>query len=80
MQKLYCDNCSNYLMGGDGECHDCPCGWKQPIKSKKDHSMSDDDKLVLATFLGEPWAAFEYHCEQSGNDAQAIYESLGGED
>lgn len=30
MKKLYCGACGNYLMGGDGECHDCRCGWKQP--------------------------------------------------
>ena len=25
--------CGNYLMGGDGECHDCIVfGWKQPNK------------------------------------------------
>lgn len=29
MQRLYCPKCSNYLMGSDGECHDCPCGWRQ---------------------------------------------------
>lgn len=26
---LYCPNCGNYLIAGDGECHDCHCGWKQ---------------------------------------------------
>ena len=31
MKKLYCHECSNYLMGGDGECHDCGCGWKQAV-------------------------------------------------
>ena len=30
MKYIYCDDCSNYLMGSDGECHDCSCGWKQP--------------------------------------------------
>lgn len=30
MKSLYCGDCSNYLMGGDGECHDYSCGWKQP--------------------------------------------------
>lgn len=37
MKKLYCADCGNYLMAGDGECHDCPCGWKQP-----EHNMSLD--------------------------------------
>jgi len=27
--KLYCPECGAYLEGGDGECHDCACGWKQ---------------------------------------------------
>lgn len=30
MKLLYCPSCSNYLMASDGDCHDCPCGWKQP--------------------------------------------------
>lgn len=30
MTKLYCPECGNYLEGGDGENHDCWCGWKQP--------------------------------------------------
>ncbi|GAC1605796.1 MAG: hypothetical protein NVS3B3_04350 [Aquirhabdus sp.] len=30
-KSLYCPNCSEYLEGGDGECHDClHCGWQQP--------------------------------------------------
>jgi hypothetical protein len=29
MSKLYCPECGEYLMAGDGECHDCRCGWKQ---------------------------------------------------
>lgn len=35
MQKLYCPVCLNYLMVGTGECIDCPCGWKQPVKSEE---------------------------------------------
>lgn len=31
--KLYCGDCGDYLMAGDGECHDCSCGWKQPVKN-----------------------------------------------
>lgn len=30
MKLLYCRDCGSYLMAGDGECHDCHCGWKQP--------------------------------------------------
>lgn len=32
MKRLYCGDCGNYLMGSDGECHDCGCGWKQPVE------------------------------------------------
>lgn len=32
MKLLYCPECQNYLEGGDGECHDCSCGWKQPCE------------------------------------------------
>lgn len=35
MKKLYCPECSAYLEGGDGECKDCHCGWKQPIDAVK---------------------------------------------
>lgn len=34
-EKLYCPECSNYLMAGDGKCHDCPCGWKQFVPAPK---------------------------------------------
>ncbi|EOH1034833.1 hypothetical protein ACLMYS_003806 [Salmonella enterica] len=30
MTKLYCPQCNNYLMGSDGNNHDCLCGWEQP--------------------------------------------------
>jgi len=33
MSQLYCVECQNYLMGSDGECHDCSCGWKQPVET-----------------------------------------------
>jgi len=36
MSQLYCGACQNYLMGSDGECHDCSCGWKQPIESRNE--------------------------------------------
>jgi hypothetical protein len=34
MSKLYCPECGEYLMAGDGECHDCHCGWKQYVPRK----------------------------------------------
>lgn len=33
MSQLYCGDCQNYLMGSDGQCHDCGCGWKQPVET-----------------------------------------------
>lgn len=42
---LYCLVCSNYLMGGDGECHDCiVCGWKQPVikGEENDNEYTDE--------------------------------------
>lgn len=39
MQLLYCPDCNNYLMAGDGECHDCHCGWKQPTNDSEDDTM-----------------------------------------
>lgn len=41
--------------------------------------MSEDDKRVLVNFLGQYWSLFETHCKESGDDAQQIYENLGGE-
>lgn len=35
MKNLYCPECSAYLEGGDGECKDCHCGWKQPMEEEK---------------------------------------------
>jgi len=33
MTQLYCGDCQNYLMGSDGQCHDCSCGWNQPVET-----------------------------------------------
>lgn len=50
MKVLYCRECSEYLMGGDGECHDCVCGWKQPVEVEdfQVHSdvVAERDQLV----------------------------------
>lgn len=81
MQKLYCGSCSNYLMGGDGECHDCPCGWKQPVEPREeDRSVDDSDfNRVMRAFLEEHWSLWEDHCESQGEDPQLMYEAIGGE-
>lgn len=39
MKKLYCPECSSYLEGGDGECKDCRCGWKQPVEEAKESAF-----------------------------------------
>lgn len=39
MKKLYCPECSAYLEGGDGECNDCHCGWKQPMEKEKQSTL-----------------------------------------
>jgi len=49
LKKLYCDNCGNYLMGGDGECHDCHCGWKQPVNEKKSCNGCGNDDAEYVT-------------------------------
>ena len=40
MTRLYCPECSEYLEGGDGECHDCSCGWKQPVGTFEDEAST----------------------------------------
>ena len=42
---LYCGDCNDYLMGSDGECHDCYCGWKQPRKEQE--NKEDDEQECL---------------------------------
>ncbi|MFO3764076.1 hypothetical protein AAHD89_23005 [Providencia rettgeri] len=39
IKKLYCPECSAYLEGGDGECKDCHCGWKQPVSEEKQSTL-----------------------------------------
>lgn len=39
-QKLYCAECGEYLMGGDGECHDCSCGWKQFVPAEREVKLT----------------------------------------
>lgn len=44
MEKLYCPECNNYLMAGDGHCHDCPCGWKQYVPSEETSDENQDEE------------------------------------
>ena len=52
MKKLYCPECSAYLEGGDGECKDCHCGWKQPMEEEKQSTLEqlqeENEKLKQA--------------------------------
>ena len=45
MTRLYCLECSEYLEGGDGECHDCLCGWKQPVDTYE-YEMSGEVRIL----------------------------------
>lgn len=39
-----------------------------------------DAKHLLVQYLGEHWADFESFCEQRGEDAEAAYQAIGGEE
>ncbi|MDC9765964.1 hypothetical protein [Proteus mirabilis] len=56
MKKLYCLECSAYLEGGDGECKDCHCGWKQPMEEEKQSTpeqlQEENEKLKEVLFAG----------------------------
>lgn len=43
MSRLYCPECAEYLMAGDGECHDCSCGWCQPVDRDDENEEVDDE-------------------------------------
>ncbi|AWZ96677.1 hypothetical protein CSB67_2515 [Enterobacter hormaechei] len=36
--------------------------------------------MRLAEFISENWSQWESFCEQHGDNAQEIYEQIGGED
>ncbi|HHS9149092.1 hypothetical protein ACUYGM_08955 [Enterobacter roggenkampii] len=36
--------------------------------------------MRLAEFISENWSKWESFCEQHGDNAQEIYEQIGGED
>ena len=58
MQKLYCPECSNYLMGGDGECHNCHCGWNQERETPEgvfNDELSEVEMVMLDSF------SYSYH-------------------
>lgn len=58
MGILYCPECSNYLMGGDGEYHDCSCGWKQK-REIPENWINDELSEVEMTMLDS--FGYSYH-------------------
>lgn len=38
------------------------------------------ENMRVVEFLSENWSLWEKFCEQNGDDAQEIFEQLGGED
>lgn len=65
MKKLYCPECTNYLLAGDGEMHDCCCGWTQPKNDNEiscwscSHEMSYQDRIENDGFCPECNAEIE---------------------
>lgn len=53
MQKMYCPECSNYLMVGTGECVDCSCGWKQDVATVICECNTDFELLKQVVGVGE---------------------------
>jgi hypothetical protein len=39
----------------------------------------EDINALFLLYISEYWSLFEGWCEQRGEDAQAIYEAIGGE-
>ncbi|MEN4396013.1 hypothetical protein [Enterobacter cloacae] len=40
----------------------------------------DYELMRLAEFISENWSQWESFCEKNGDNAQEIYEQIGGED
>jgi len=83
---LYCPECNSYLEGGDGENHDCSCGWKQPIQNNDDdlhYLKAEIERLRLAAIQAKRFITC-YHWKDnppsSGNwdvsGAGEVYEQL----
>lgn len=69
MNRLYCPECGNYLEGGDGNCHDCPCGWKQSQQCECEHQDDERDTTLTS-------APVCPHCGHEESDAWEI--NFGG--
>ncbi|MGM0938545.1 MAG: hypothetical protein ACQEWL_18850 [Pseudomonadota bacterium] len=89
MKKLYCPECSAYLEGGDGECKDCHCGWKQPVSEEKQSTLEqlqeENIKLKTVLFAGAfvmPKAVHKYDfgvgMEEQANEFMRDAEELVG--
>lgn len=64
MSRLYCPECGNYLEGGDGECHDCSCGWRQPHECECEQNNEPDALTFEQIEEAFPTGA---SCDEYGN-------------
>lgn len=71
MKKLYCPECSAYLEGGDGECKDCHCGWKQPIDAVK--TLTFEQLAAENAKLKKAITDIYRNCEECEFDGSGTY-------
>lgn len=71
MKKLYCPECSAYLEGGDGECKDCRCGWKQPEEEAKESALEQlqEENAKLKQAITDIYR----NCEECEFDGSGTY-------
>ncbi|MEY0545125.1 hypothetical protein AB7318_21550 [Providencia rettgeri] len=71
MKKLYCPECSAYLEGGDGECKDCHCGWKQPVSEEKQSTLEQlqEENAKLKKAITDIYR----NCEECEFDGSGTY-------
>lgn len=69
MDKLYCPECNAYLMAGDGQCHDCSCGWKQYKPAMRRYSVliTVDASIVVEVEATDEESAKEEAFSQASN-------------
>lgn len=39
----------------------------------------EEAHIALVAFLAENWSLWEQHCEERGDNAQELFEAIGGE-
>lgn len=79
MTRLYCPECSEYLEGGDGECHDCSCGWKQAVDDQCFSGELDALKAESAALQKEN-AELKEAIKKQSNAVNAFYAARSSED